>query len=159
MSVSSFGTKKTTNSIDFNSSKYISRECLGQTKRGVDGETDAAHIFSYGLMNTIGTHTPGRPITSSLEVTHRSMNHDSNLRIKSQYGNRVLDERRDARIANAFVNKEAIQGNSTATRAFQAYQSASSFTVLEAHATALGNMNVYNSETHRTHKLKNHHKY
>jgi hypothetical protein len=40
------------------------------------------------------------------------MNHDSNLRIKSQYGNRVLDERRDARIANAFAKKEAIQGNS-----------------------------------------------
>ena len=52
----------------------------------------------------------------------RDMNHDSNMRLKSSFGNQVLDERRDARIANAFVNQQALYGQSTANRAFQAYQ-------------------------------------
>jgi hypothetical protein len=119
MSRSSAGTKKTTNSINQDSSRYIERERTGQRKCGEGGVSDASHIFSYGLMNAIGTHTRGRPMTSSLDEFHRDMNHETNLRLKSQYGNRVLDERRDARIADAFVNNRSIQGQTTANRAYQ----------------------------------------
>ncbi len=35
------------------------------------------------------------------------------MRIKSDYGNDVLDERRDARIAAAFINGDTIQGGAT----------------------------------------------
>ena len=159
MSRSYSGTKKTTGYIDHDSDKYISRETLGQRKVGETGHTDAAHIFSYGLMNAIGTHTSGRPVSASLSEFHRDMNHSTNMRLKSQYGNRVLDERRDARIAHAYVHGENICGVTTASRAYQAYQSASSFTSFDSHAAALGNMNVYNPETGRTHKLRNHNKF
>lgn len=87
------------------------------------------------------------------------MNDDSNLRIKSSYGNQVLDERRDARIASAFVNGTSIQGGTTAARAYTAYQSASQHNALGTYASALGDMRVYNPDTGRSHLLKNHHKY
>lgn len=43
--------------------------------------------------------------------------------MKSQYGNRVLDERRDARICEAFVEKKPIHGKTTINRAMQIYDS------------------------------------
>ena len=159
MSRSYSGTKKTTGYIVHDSDKYVSRSSLGQKKTGVSGRTDAAHLFSYGLMNSIGTHTSGRPMSASLDERHRDMNHPTNMRLKSQYGNRVLDERRDARIAHAFVHGENIHGSTTAARAYQAYQSASTFTTLDSHAAALGNMKVHNPETGRAHLLRNHHKF
>lgn len=160
MSRSSTGTKKTTGFINHESAKYVYRSSLGQTKSGVKGHSDAAHIFSYGLLNTINTHTSGRPLSARTErELHRDMNHSTNMRLKSEYGNRVLDERRDARIARAFVEGSPIKAHTTATRAYQAYQSASSFTRLDAHAARLGDMRVLDRETGRTHALKNHHKY
>ncbi len=60
---SSAGTKKTTPFIDQTSSKYIPRSSADFKKKGnlADG-TDGAHIFGFGLMNTISTHTSGRPL-------------------------------------------------------------------------------------------------
>lgn len=160
MSRSTTGTKKTTSYIDKDSNKYVQRTSLGHSKRGEAGNTDAAHIFGFGLANTILTNTGGRPMSESTRRDFiRDMNHDSNLRIKSSFGNRVLDERRDARIAQAFVARAPLQGGTTATRAYQAYSSASSFTTMDTLSANLGEMRVYNSETGRTHKLKNHHKY
>ncbi len=49
------------------------------------------------------------------------MNANSNIRMKSQNGNRVEDERRDARILDDFVNGTAIGSGSGADRASQAY--------------------------------------
>jgi hypothetical protein len=160
MSRSTKGTRKTTSHIDTDSSKYVQRTSLGHTKRGEAGSTDAAHIFSFGLANAIMTNTGGRPMSDDTRREFiRDMNDSTNMRIKSSYGNKVLDERRDARIAQAFVNDEAIRGNSTASRAYQAYQSANSFTTTDSIAKRLGEMRVYNPETGRSHKLKNHHNF
>eukprot|EP01147_Barroeca_monosierra_P011118 gene11118-3179_t len=161
MSRSGKGTKKTTDFIDHDSPKYISRSDHGRKKKGdADSGTDAAHIFSFGLMNTIQTNSPGRPRgeSSKFELV-RDMNHDSNIRMKSSRGNRILDERRDARIARAFVHNEPIYGSSTTRRAHQAYQSTTKFTSMDSLTQQMGNMKVYNDETGRSHLLKHHHKY
>lgn len=161
MSKSKQGTRSTKSYIDTDSCKYVARSDLGFTKRGDQTKgTDSAHIFGWGLMQTIQTNTAGRPMSEArTRELARDMNHESNLRIKSEHGNRRLDERRDARIAHAFVSGSAIHGNSTATRAYQAYISASSFTTMDSIAEQLGNMRVSNPETGRTHMLKHHHKY
>lgn len=160
MSKSTSGTKKTTDYINSDSNKYVERASTGQTKRGNTGSTDAAHIFGFGLANTILTHTPGRPMSESQRQEFiRDMNDPTNMRIKSCHGNKVKDERRDARIAYAYVNNEPISGNTTVTRASQAYQSASSFTTMDALANSLGEMRVHSEKTGRSHKLKNHDKY
>jgi len=41
------------------------------------------------------------------------MNSSDNLRIKSDYGNKTLDERRDARIAEAYVSGGSLRGGTT----------------------------------------------
>ena len=103
------------------------------------------------------THTSGRPLSEQGRREFvRDMNHESNMRIKSVYGNGTLDERRDARIAAAFVNGDMIQGGTTTQRAYQAYQSASSFTSMDSLAAAMGEMRVYNPGTGRSHLLRNH---
>jgi hypothetical protein len=157
---STLGTRKTTSSIDFDSRKYIERDSLGQTKRGQAGVSDAAHIFSYGLLNSISTHSSGRPLSEEkVKEVHRDMNHSSNMRIKSIDGNRVKDERRDARIAAAFISDQSISGKSTINRAHQAYKSASSFTSLDSITNAFGNLRIYNEDTGRSHLLRNHDKF
>lgn len=41
--------------------RYVSRKPTGQSKRGdATSGTEAGHIFGYGLMNAIATHTPGQ---------------------------------------------------------------------------------------------------
>ena len=60
------------------------------------------------------------------------MNNSNNLRIKSSYGNKTLDERRDARIADAFTTDKTLQGASTANRAHQSYKSVSSMGSMNA---------------------------
>mmetsp|Transcript_21813 Transcript_21813/g.30822 ORF Transcript_21813/g.30822 Transcript_21813/m.30822 type:complete len:165 (+) Transcript_21813:111-605(+) len=152
------GTFKTTSHINYESKKYVPRSDHGKSKTGHDG-SQAAHIFGYGLMNALSTHKAGRPRTSSLKEFHRDMNHPTNMRLKSSYGNQVLDERRDARIAKAVGTGDKLYGKSTADRAFQAYQSASSFTTMDSLADQLGNMRVHNPNTGRSYKLKNHSKY
>lgn len=79
--------------------------------------------------------------------------------MKSVYGNVVLDERRDARIAQAFVEGETIYGRSTAQRAYLAYESARQMSSLDAVTRALGDMRIYNESTGRSHLLRNHHRY
>eukprot|EP00667_Euglena_gracilis_P018023 EG_transcript_19098 len=161
MSHSKTGTRTTKDFIDRDSSKYVERSDLGFSKRGdASSGTDSAHKLSWGLAQTIITHTPGRPMGDDrYEEFARDMNDSSNLRMKSSYGNRVLDERRDARIADAFVNGKEIQGDTTANRAYQAYKAASSYATMDALADQLGEMKVSNPETGRSHKLKNHDKF
>ena len=161
MSKSTTGTKKTTGFIDHDSAKYVNRSDHGFTKRGSTKEDkDGAHIFGWGLYNAIATNTQGRPLqAANKKELHADLNHESNVRLKSSYVNRTLDERRDARIANAFVSGDAIEGKTTANRAYQAYKSASSFTTLDAVAEQLGNMKIYNPDTGRSHSVKNHSKF
>lgn len=157
MSRSTDGTRKTTPHINLDSNKYIERTPLGQSKRGsvADG-TDSAHIFGFGLLNAVETHTPGAPLQGvARDDLIREMNHPSNMRVKTDHGNRVLDERRDARIAHAFVNDVPLEGESTVARAAQAYAAAQGLSNPK-YADALGEMPVLNPETGRTHKLRNH---
>lgn len=161
MSRSVKGTKKTNGFINQESDKYIDRSDLGFKKRGSSNNgTDSAHIMSWGLTNVFTTNTGGRPRSEkSKQELARDLNDESNLRIKTSYGNKTLDERRDARIAHAFVNDEAIQGKSTAARAYNAYKSSSQYTTLDSISERLGDMKIYNPETGRSHKVKHHHKY
>ena len=162
MSKSTGGTKKTTSSIDLQSEKKIERSDKGMEKRGSKSDgTDASHILSWGLTNAITTHTGGRPRgdESRKEVT-KALNSETNLRIKTTYGNATLDERRDARIAATYVSGGAIEGGTTTKRAEQAYRAAQRLgDPVESIARALGNMDVLDPETNRTHKLKNHEKH
>jgi hypothetical protein len=152
--------RKTTASINTDSPKYIERSTIGQTKFGDSTNgTDAAHKFSYGVMNAIETSTPGRPLgQEARQEVRRDMNDSSNLRIKSSEGNRVVDERHDARIAAAVVNNTSIQSQATAARAYQAYEAAGNLSNPKYQDT-LGKVPVVNPETGRTHELRNHHKY
>eukprot|EP01036_Dinobryon_divergens_P039665 gene39665-52319_t len=129
MSKSKKGTRSTKGYINHDSEKYFPRNNLGFSKHGnADDNIDSAHILSWALAQAIITNTGGRPMSEETqEIMSRDLNHDTNLRLKSVHGNRILDERRDARIAAAFINGDVIEGQSTATRAYLAYQSASTF--------------------------------
>ena len=162
MSKSTKGTKKTSSSIDQDSERYIDRSNSFMEKRGSKAAgTDAAHILSWGLTDAIETHTRGRPKGEEARTdVARALNSATNLRIKTVYGNVVLDERRDARIANAYVTGSAIEGGTTTQRASQAYRASQRCgDPLESITRALGGMNVLDPETNRTHKLKNHEKH
>jgi hypothetical protein len=93
-------------------------------------------------------------------IIAKKLNDESNLRIKSCYGNRELDERRDARIAQAVVNDTALSQGTTVRRAELAYNASKSLGKdLDSVTQALGDLKVYNEDTNRCHKLKNHSKY
>jgi len=151
--------QKTTPYINHDSSKKIERSDLGRSKFGSsEDKTDAAHKFGFGLLNTIETHTSGAPMgTASRNEVIREMNADTNLRIKTSHGNRVLDERRDASIAQAYVNHTPIEHKNTAERAHQAYIGASGLSS-EKYAKELGEMRVKNPKTGGYYKLKNYDK-
>ena len=153
--------KRTAPSINKESPKYIERDhSMGKTGNAKKG-TDAAHILSCGLVNAIVTHSPGQPRSNqSKAIIAKKLNDESNLRIKSCYGNRELDERRDARIAQAVLNDTALSQGTTIRRAEQAYNSSKSLgKELNSVTQALGDLKVYNEDTNRYHKLKNHSKY
>jgi 23S rRNA-/tRNA-specific pseudouridylate synthase len=84
------------------------------------------------------------------------MNRDENLRLKTDYGNKTLDERRDARICSAFVNEEPIQGDTTTNRAHLAHRSAMESESTKKYGEMMGEMKVLNPDTGRTHYLRNH---
>ena len=147
------GTKKTTSFIKHSSPKKIGRSDLGRTKFGSGGK-QASHYFGHGLHNVFTTHLPGKPAgEATRNKILRALNSSKNLRMKSAHGNQVVDERRDARIAQSFVNGEPLKGKSTIKRAYQAHKFAKSEAVLAPVAKALGEMKADG------HKLKNHDKY
>ena len=146
------GTYKTTAYVNQDSEKYLERTTLGQSKCGsIDTGKDAAHIAGYGLFNAIHTHTRGRPLSEeNRDKIRRQLNSDENLRIKSQYGNRVLDERRDARIAHALHNDIPIEGDSTSKRAALAYKQFEKILEAPSVARTLGDAIVLKKDGTRT---------
>ena len=159
MSRSGPGTYSTKSFINQDSSRYVDRDDSFMAKHGSRSSgTDAAHKLSWGLVNAINTHTAGRPLGDSGRVAlAMSMGSADNLRLKSDYGNRTLDERRDARIASAFVNDTPISSHTAAQRASIAYQAAAGMGGHMSHvASSLGDMRVYDPSTGRTHALRNH---
>ena len=151
------GTKSTNPFIDHDSKKYLDRVSSGMGKKGSKAEdTDAAHRLGWGLLNAVVTHTPGRSFGEDQRAAiAREMNSSDNLRIKSTYGNRTLDERRDARIAAAYVSGGSLQGGSTVERAHQAYTAARSMQSLDSVADALGNMTIHTGKPGRPPMVKN----
>jgi len=102
------------------SARKVERINAYQAKQGSRATgTDAAHRMSWELYNAVGAHMPGRPAKKTAAVA-LSMGAASNLRIKSDYGNRTLDHRRDERIGAAFAAGEGLYEKSTANRAKQA---------------------------------------
>lgn len=117
------GLRTTRGLADHSTGRTLERSNLGMSKRGnkEDG-TDAAHIMSFAVTNVILVlDIDNEPLSESEKrELIRQLNADSNLRIKSQRGNRVLDDRRDARIGTALKQGHAISGHSTVLRARQA---------------------------------------
>ena len=108
-----------------------------------------APIASTVSKNDIVTHSPGQPRSDQSKATvAKKLNSESNLRIKTCYGNKTLDERRDARIAQAVIKNTPLSQGTTIQRAEQAYNSAKSLgKELNSVTEALGNLKVYNQET------------
>lgn len=160
MSKSTKGTRSTNNFINHDSPKYIERSDSGRRKFGSSTNgTNAAHKSSFGILNAIETHSPGRPLSeSSKHNLVKEMNQDQNLRIKSERGNKVLDERRDARIADAYVNDKPIEGKTTAHRAYQQFQGAQNLSNPK-YAHEIGEMRVHDQETGGYYKVKNYEKH
>ena len=97
----------------------------GFTKRGSSSKgTDGAHKLSHRVVKGIKRHSGGRPVTKGRDGLVRKINSTANIRLKTKRGNRVLDERRDKRIVNAYAGKTHIQERTTAMRAVQAYKGA-----------------------------------
>jgi hypothetical protein len=137
--------------------RYIDRTDKGMTKHGsvADG-TQSAHKLGWGLMNAVMTHTPGRSHSDDQRAAiARDLNSSDNLRIKTKYGNTKLDERRDARIAEAYVTGESLHGGSTVQRAQQVYQAARDMKSLDSVAEALGNMCIHTGKPGRPPMVKN----
>jgi large subunit ribosomal protein L40e len=151
------GTQSTKSFINFDSAKYIDRTDKGMQKHGsAANDTQSAHKLGWGLMNAVLTHTPGRPFSDEQRAAiARDLNSSSNLRIKSSYGNTRLDERRDARIAEAYVSGGSLHGGTTVERAHQVYKAARDMKSLESVADALGNMTIHTGKPGRPPMVKN----
>ncbi len=151
------GTQTTSSFINQESAKYIERTEKGRSKFGSkEDDTDAAHKLSWGLTNVLLTNTPGRSFGNDQRAAiAKELNSSDNLRIKSTFGNRTLDERRDARIAAAYVSGGSLHGGTTVERAHQAYTSARDMQSLQSVADALGNMTIHTGKPGRPPMVKN----
>jgi hypothetical protein len=77
------------------------------------------------------------------EPIARAMGDESNLRIKSSYGNRTLDHRRDQRIIDAVRNQDGLHEATTADRARQAYLGGmAGDATMQARAAVIGDLPV-----------------
>ena len=125
------------------SGRKVQRNDNFQAKRGSKAAgTDAAHRMSWELYNGIGSHMPGRPAVHK-EAIARAMGAESNLRIKSEHGNRALDHRRDERIVGAHAAGAGLHEKSTADRAKQAYLAGmAGDATMQARAERIGDMPV-----------------
>jgi hypothetical protein len=138
------------------SPRKVERNDAYQAKQGSRASgTDASHRMSWELYNAIGAHMPGRPATNTAAVA-RAMGASDNLRIKSDYGNRVLDHRRDERIGSAFAAGDGLYEKSTALRAKQAYDAGmAGDSTMQARAERIGDMPVYTGAPGRPTLVKN----
>ena len=84
----------------------------------------------------------------------KKLNSDKNIRIKSSYGNRTLDERRDVRIVDAYKNKTNLRERTTADRAVQAYKAAGEIGIHDIERE-LGDMSYNDGKRGRPRKIRN----
>ena len=129
----------------------------GFTKHGsAAAGTHAAHKCSHRVATAVLQHTPGRHVTTGSKDLVRSLNQDSNLRMKTAHGNQVHDERHDKRIVTAIQTHSNITDLATAKRASQSYKGSSASTnkTLSNVGTFIGDMQ-YNNSNGRPVKIKN----
>ena len=130
------------------------RNDKGMKKHGTKGKTDQAHKCSHRVIKGIKRNTGGRPVTKNNgDDLARKVNSSANLRLKSVKGNRTLDERRDKRIVQAYVQKTAIKEKTTAKRAVQSYKGAKSVGVNDV-AKRLGAMTFNDGKRGRPKTIK-----
>lgn len=139
----------------------------GMKKHGsLATERDGAHRLSHRVTAGVLSHAPGRGghgtgSTTGNRAISGVLNQDVNIRIKTQFGNRTLDERRDARIVQAYAQNKALTERTTANRAVQAYKGG-----MAANAKAnnravsqvtreIGEMTFNNGKPGRPMKIKN----
>lgn len=123
-------------------------------KKGNSAEQkDASHVSSLENIKHMEKSRRGRPITSvaTKKSVATAANHGSNLRMKSQHGNRVVDRANDKALRAAITEKKAVRVNSGPYhRAVQVVKRASvTRTALgalpgpnERYATAVGQLHV-----------------
>ncbi len=136
-------------------------------KRGslADG-VDAAHKLSHRVAQEVLSTLPGRPL--HVDNVIPAMNSAGNLRVKSQYGNRCLDERRDMRIVAAVHGNGVLTEVTTFHRAAQSYVGACAVAdrykddhggreskQLEALCQELGNLTLHDGRVGRPRKVAN----
>jgi hypothetical protein len=132
-------------------SSLIGQKKFGKLSKG----TEAAHVLSFRVVNSIETSTVGRPLgKKARRKLCIELNQDWNLLIKTRKEN-MRDDAEDKKIVEAYLNATAIQDQSVAARAHQAYQ-ADCMLSNAKYQKALGEITVLNVETGRTHLLKNH---
>lgn len=146
--------------LDPASARYVPRSAYMEKRGSAADGTDAAHKMSWELYNGMGMHMSGRP-ASDHEAIGLAMGSADNLRIKSAYGNRVLDARRDERIVHAFAyGGGELHEKTTAMRAYQAYEGGmSGDATMRSRADAIGEMTFHSGGRGRPIKIKNMHKY
>ncbi|GIQ79696.1 hypothetical protein KIPB_000375 [Kipferlia bialata] len=122
---------------------------LDPKRHGDKGQgTEAAHKCSHRVARAVLAQTGGPQTSAATEALCRALNDNCNIRLKSQRGNRALDERRDKRICDIVQNGGTIKENTTAHRAIQCYkgirEAADTHNNLHAKdiATVIGNLMV-----------------
>ena len=119
------------------------------------GGTNAAHKMSWEVYNGVGAHMGGRPATQH-EPIARAMGARSNLREKTEYGNKTLDARRDHRIIDAVASGGGLYEDTTARRANIAYRAGmAGDPTMQARAEIIGNLPVRTGGVGRPTLVKN----
>ena len=107
----------------------------GSAASGTDGAHKASHrVVAAALETSSGRGGYGTGAGTDAHAISRAVNHADNVRYKTSYGNRVLDERRDVRIASSLHTGEHLTEATTAARCVQAYRGLGS---VEHQASAL----------------------
>lgn len=133
-----------TSKASSDSSKTIPRSDIGQTKTGSREEgKDAAHKLSFELTNDVVSNTPGRPMSDETKASvAKQLNADDNMRIKSEHGNRSVDSREDAKIAEANAGGTPLKNEKTIAHGERALEQAERIGECPSLAKSLSNTPV-----------------
>jgi hypothetical protein len=144
--------------INHDSNKKLDLNHNSQKKKGnkEDG-TEGAHKISLCIANVIETNTPGRPLgDAAMKILNDSLNSDSNIQIKTIEGN-DKDDKHDAMIAQAYVNKTLLVDKGSINRVKIIYKTANNLgEPTKKIAEEIGKIKITDKSTNRPHFVKNH---
>jgi hypothetical protein len=135
----------------------------GSQKNGTDGAHKLSHEVAAGVLkHSRGRGGHGTTKGKGADSVSRTLNEKSNIRVKSEHGNRTLDRRRDERIISAHASGSSLKEKTTADRAYQAYKGGLS---VAGHSKAvdqvtrhLGRMTYNDGKAGRPVQIRNLHK-